>query len=259
MLWPWEQEFNKELELNEHIVRDKFGDFSDKSIRELTNTIPWDQKMETRAAFYASYDNSRWVIMEQAARHPDLFDFSSNDFYALFCWTPDCTVQFWVPPSFGGLSRDRIEGHPAHAGMSLLNYSHNPTQRYYPGQYKYVVVPLGMAGRSTSSRLLNLLTYCECVVLLITAHLQYHITARLVPWVHYVPLSASGADLPAKVRWLQQHDDLARQIAENGHNFGKSYLRLEDYLCYAATTMEALATVMANTTALEPFNPIKMF
>jgi len=35
--------------------------------------------------------------------------------------------------------------------------------------------------------------------------------------------------------------------------------RLEDYLCYAASTVEALGNVMEGTTALEPFTPIKMF
>ena len=35
--------------------------------------------------------------------------------------------------------------------------------------------------------------------------------------------------------------------------------RLEDYLCYAASTVEALGNVMEGTTALEPFNPINMF
>jgi hypothetical protein len=60
------------------------------------------------------------------------------------------------------------------------------------------------------------------------------------------------------VRWLQQNDRLARQIAENGHNFGLSYLRLEDYLCFAATAVGALGEVMANTTALEGFSPRKI-
>ena len=84
---------------------------------------------------------------------------------------------------------------------------------------------VGMAGMSTSSRLLYLLAHCECVVLLVTSHLQYFISPRLVPWVHYVPIAASGADVAAKVRYLQQHDNVAKQIAQNGYNFGQSYLR----------------------------------
>ena len=256
IVWPWEQEFTKEKELYQRIATQKFNDFSDESVRQATSTLAWDQKTDTRAAFYASYDVFRWVIMEQAARHPDLFDFSTNELFNIFCWTPECTYWNLEPAAFANFSRTPV-AEPEQSGVSLLPYVSEPPKHYNPGQYKYGVVPLGMGGMSTSSRLLYLLAHCECVVLLVSSHLQYHISARLVPWVHYVPLAASGADVAVKVRWLQQHDDLARQIAENGYNFGKSYLRYEDYLCFAASTAEALGVVMANTTALQPFSPRK--
>jgi hypothetical protein len=56
-----------------------------------------------------------------------------------------------------------------------------------------------MNGESTSSRLLTVLGYCDCVVLLVNSHLQFHISIRLKPWIHYVPLSSNGADVVAKV------------------------------------------------------------
>ena len=245
------------MAMNVFLQQHKGGDFSDEAIREKSQTLPWDQKTETRAALYASFDNSRWVVLEAASRNPDLIDLSLNAPYYLFCWTPECTVRGWDKEQMAALTPADLDA-PKVSGLSLMKYSYTPPRHYTPGHYKYVIVPQGMAGMSTSSRLLYLLSYCECVVLLMGGHLQYHISARLVPWVHYVPLSPSGAEVAAKVRWLQQHDALAKQIAENGHNFGKSYLRLEDYLCYAATTIEAVAEVMKNTTALHGFSPIKI-
>jgi hypothetical protein len=257
LVWPWEQEFYHEVDVYNALLSDKRGNFSHAAAREVTGTLAWDEKTETRAAFYASYDNFRWVIMEQAARHPDLFDFSTNELYAMFCWTPNCTTWASSIEEYRKLGTEQLVD-PPNSGTSLLHYMHEPTQHYKPGRYKYVVVPVGMGGSSTSSRLLYLLAHCECVVLLVSSHLQYHISGLLRPWVHYVPLSTSGADVAAKVRWLQQNDHLARQIAENGHNFGLSYLRLEDYLCFAATAVGALGEVMANTTALEGFSPRKI-
>jgi len=35
-----------------------------------------------------------------------------------------------------------------------------------------------------------------------------------------------------QVRYLQQHDELARQIAQNGHNFALSYLRYGDNIFF---------------------------
>ena len=41
----------------------------------------------------------------------------------------------------------------------------------------------------------------------------------------------------------------------NGRNFGASYLRLEDYYCYGASALMAVARVAAPS-ALVPFDPM---
>lgn len=92
------------------------------------------------------------------------------------------------------------------------------------------------------------------MILLQESEFRYHFSALLKPWVHYVPISYSTADATAKVEWLRAHDDLARKIAENGRNFARSHLRLEDYHCYIISLLEAAAAATANTTALKPFN-----
>ena len=142
-MWPWEQEFNKELDIYNKVMHERFGNFSQPVLREITGTVPWENKKNTRAAFYASFDNSRWVIMEVAARHPDLFEFSLNDIYMLFCWRSDCKVQGWAPQDYPKLRAEALLSEPTLPGYKLLNYTHNPPLHYNPNAYKYVVVPLG--------------------------------------------------------------------------------------------------------------------
>eukprot|EP00600_Ochromonadales_sp_CCMP1393_P004692 CAMPEP_0174958234 /NCGR_PEP_ID=MMETSP0004_2-20121128/2511_1 /TAXON_ID=420556 /ORGANISM="Ochromonas sp., Strain CCMP1393" /LENGTH=321 /DNA_ID=CAMNT_0016206425 /DNA_START=615 /DNA_END=1580 /DNA_ORIENTATION=- len=257
IVWPWEQEFYKELSVYDEIRRRYGSKFNADNMRKATSTKEWKDKTN-KAAFYTSYDKIRWGLMEQASRHPDLFEYAMSEPLFTTCWSPHCTREGWTPSQLYGMSQAERNKSSLLAGASLGPYVHKPPAHYKPGHFKYVIVPPGMMGLSTSGRLLSVLGHCECVVLLQAINLQYHITARLQPWVHYVPLSSSGADVAAKVRWLQEHDDLAQQIAQNGYNFGLSYLRLEDYLCYTANVLEAFATVMQGTgsTALQPAKPI---
>jgi hypothetical protein len=52
------------------------------------------------------------------------------------------------------------------------------------------------------------------------------------------PLSFTEADIVDKIKWLIAHDHIAKKITKNAENFGKSYLRLEDYYCYVATALD---------------------
>ena len=83
---------------------------------------------------------------------------------------------------------------------------------------------------------------------------SYHFSARLQPWVHYVPLTYSAADLTEKIEWLIAHDEAAQRIARNARAFGDSYLRLEDTLCYVASALEAVGEVTGKRDANVPFN-----
>ncbi len=105
----------------------------------------------------------------------------------------------WTPTEIMNISDEEISKSTSSGLPRLANLRNQKLDRYTPGRYKYVIVPNGLAGRSTSSRLLSVLGYCECVVLLVNSHLQFHISIRLKPWIHYVPLSSNGADVVAKV------------------------------------------------------------
>ena len=107
--------------------------------------------------------------------------------------------------------------------------------------------------RSSTGRLSRMLAHSGAVVLLPQSPFLYHFSARLLPWVHYVPITFSSADLIEKIEWLQQHDDMAQQLAINARNFGKSYLRMEDYYCYTAAALRLVADIEENTNLTQPF------
>ena len=60
------------------------------------------------------------------------------------------------------------------------------------------------------------------------------------------------------MEWLKRNDHLARRIARNAQNFALSYLRLEDYLCYAAGSLRLLHDLEKTTDVLEGFSPVKI-
>ena len=111
-----------------------------------------------------------------------------------------------------------------------------------------------LAGNSGADRLATFFAHSGSVVLLQETDYLTHFTSRLKPWIHYVPIAFNAADLVEKVLWLKAHDNIARRIAKNGWVFGKSYLRLEDYYCYAAAAMENIASIEVGSDALQHFN-----
>lgn len=96
------------------------------------------------------------------------------------------------------------------------------------------------------------------VILLQHNEFEYHFSGRLKPWVHYVPLTYSAADIVNKIEWLKKNDGMAQQLAANARNFGLSYLRLEDQYCYAATALETFGKIFRDSSALKPFSPTEI-
>jgi len=151
---------------------------------------------------------------------------------------------------------ERLKKQPPGYASNMIDVCAKKQPAYHRGGYKYNVVPLSGKALSTSGRLAHLLAHSGSVILLVSSQFTYHFSARLQPWVHYVPISYSMADLKEKVRWLQENDDLARQIAENARAFARSYLRMEDYYCFAAAAMDAAAKAPKSEDALKPSHPV---
>eukprot|EP01038_Epipyxis_sp_PR26KG_P013578 gene13578-18221_t len=215
----------------------------------------WDNRT-SKAAFFSSYSNIRHILYDQAVMRPDLFDVSLGVglSHKINSWSPLRKNEYIStrddPPYSQNMSARIGEGE---------YIKHLAGKRSYnPKHYKYVAVLLGLGGSATAARLGDLLAHSGSVILLQVNSFEYHFSARLEPWVHYVPITFSTSDIIEKVEWLKMNDDKAKQIARNAHAFGQSYLRLEDLYCYAATAVETLANLMQGTDACAPFSPHKL-
>lgn len=84
-------------------------------------------------------------------------------------------------------------------------------------------------GNSFSGRFYTLLG-CRSVVLKQTIFREWH-DERLLPWVHYVPVSIPMDELPETMRFLALTEDgskRAKQIADNGREWQSKALRKQD-------------------------------
>ena len=61
-----------------------------------------------------------------------------------------------------------------------------------------------------------------------------HFYSQLQPGKHYIPFRADLSDLLDKIRWAQENDEEARQIAENARSFSEENLMPREILCYHA-------------------------
>lgn len=84
-------------------------------------------------------------------------------------------------------------------------------------------------GNSFTERFYRLLK-SQSTVLKMTMFQEWH-DDRLVPWVHYVPISLEMKELPETLRFLADTErgrGIARKIAEQGSIRAKKVLREED-------------------------------
>ena len=244
--WPFYEGWRDEKLLLLEAYEKKIDFSNEKDWEQLMNQKPWPLKIQ-KAAFFARFDENRHLMFEVARVHPSLFDLSTS-FFPQEIQPIDPTLENAATTADYNASFNSFPFGAA-AGVNAIPRS----IAYNPSDYKYVIVPMGMQAMSTSGRIFSLLARSRSVVLLQGGPFTYHFSARMQPWVHYVPLSASGAEIAEVVSWLREHDDMAKQIAENGYNLGRSYLRLEDYYCYGASVLYELGELEKNSTVLEPF------
>lgn len=265
LAWPWKESHEKALELYKslnpsHVQGESHSTSVGAKYEEATRQLPWPQRKH-KAAFFATWDDHRQVFYDQARLHPELLEarFNILPFHSIRPTNPASNESVLTINTLKTTSKTQLnEARDLPPGYSLPLLTIAEEMHYVPGHYKYIVTLLGLEARSTSGRLAQLLAHSGAVVLLAKSPFFYHFSARLQPWVHYVPISYSGADIVEKVEWLQSHDVLAQRIAENARNFGQSFLRLEDYYCYAATSLATLAEVMEGSDVLEPFSNATM-
>ncbi|EMD64803.1 glycosyltransferase family 90 protein [Bipolaris sorokiniana ND90Pr] len=100
-------------------------------------------------------------------------------------------------------------------------------------------------GNSFSGRFYTLLR-SRSVVLKQTALREWH-DERLIPWVHFIPISLSMDELPEVMRYMTTHEDgkrRAKEIADAGREWHGRVLRKEDFTIYLYRLMLELARIM---------------
>ncbi|KAJ8920943.1 hypothetical protein NQ315_015736 [Exocentrus adspersus] len=75
----------------------------------------------------------------------------------------------------------------------------------------------------------------------------------LKPWIHYIPVesNASKQKMRELIEFAVQHDDLAREIAENGYNVIWNNLRMKDVSCYWNKLLKRYAKLLTYKPVLD--------
>jgi hypothetical protein len=264
MPWPWDEEYMSAAEMVARAAAaaaEQGGSSKNMSIDEAVDVHlvrsqkPWHERVP-KAAFFAGYHLLRHMVYDQAVKRPDLIVaplLMRNNTDRMKPWHPLSQETIFVKTDAAAAAAANPEmDHPGY-----LQYIQNLTSDsvgWSGGHFKYIVV-IGYE-LSTTGRLAHALATSGAVILLATTPFRYRFSSRLLPWVHYVPLSYGSADLIEKLEWLMKNDDQAQQIARNAAAFGKSYLRLEDELCYAMTALETVAEAEKDSDILLPFDNI---
>ena len=111
------------------------------------NHIKWEKRY-SKAAFYASYDQTRRLIFDQASLRPDLYDVAYTYLYGLHKISPFHMLsdEDFLP----NIDRNTYRDYRNHTGFNqpILQFLGHKT--YHPYQYKFIIVPGGSGLMSTS-------------------------------------------------------------------------------------------------------------
>ncbi|GFZ43509.1 hypothetical protein JCM24511_01229 [Saitozyma sp. JCM 24511] len=117
-------------------------------------------------------------------------------------------------------------------------------------QYKYL---LDLDGNGWSARFKRLMS-TNSVVLKSTIFPEWY-QDRIQPWIHYVPIKADLTDLYDVLAFFREgHDDLAKEIADEGKVWSKSFWRKEDMVSYQFRLFLEYARLMAPNRELASYD-----
>uniref|UniRef100_A0AAG5CQ80 Glycosyl transferase CAP10 domain-containing protein n=1 Tax=Anopheles atroparvus TaxID=41427 RepID=A0AAG5CQ80_ANOAO len=172
-----------------------------KSITDAAAKMPWERK-ESKAFFRGSRtSDERDALVLLSRAQPSLVDaqYTKN--------------QAWKSP------QDTLNEEPARE-VSLEDHCN----------YRFL---FNFRGVAASFRFKHLFL-CHSLVFHVGDEWQEFFYPSLKPWVHYVPVPVQNSpdELEALIRFFQEHDDLARGIAERGYEQIWNHLRMKDVECY---------------------------
>jgi len=218
------------------------------------NHNDWNSRL-SKAVFYGSLTVVRQIFFDISNKRPDLIDAKWINGRYTVPWNPNSKETRFEDQDIR-FSNYTIDDKPAEIGTlkNLLKNRLSEREEYDFTKYKFVVVLTGLDGRATADRLPTLLAHSGSVVLIQEHEFAYTFSSFLKPWVHYVPLTYTTADIINKIEFLIAHDHIAKRLAVNARNFGVSHLRFEDYMCYVASALHAISNITSTFDANIPFN-----
>ncbi|XP_065366244.1 O-glucosyltransferase rumi homolog [Calliphora vicina] len=97
-------------------------------------------------------------------------------------------------------------------------------------RYKYL---FNFRGVAASFRFKHLFL-CKSLVFHVGDEWLEFFYPSMKPWIHYVPLQKypTEKDIEDILEFFEEHDDVAREIANNGYEFIRNHLRMHDIECY---------------------------
>lgn len=116
--------------------------------------------------------------------------------------------------------------------------------------YQYLFNYRGVAA---SFRLKHLFL-CRSLVLHVGSDWEEFFYPSLVPWLHYVPVPAEAdqQEILGLLHFLQEHEPLARRIAEAGSSLVAAHLTLEDVSCYWTALLTQYAALLTFPVTRDP-------
>lgn len=73
-----------------------------------------------------------------------------------------------------------------------------------------------------------------------------HFYMDLKPFVHYVPVESDLSDLVEKIKWAQQNDEKAKEIAKNGQQFANEQISPLQVYCYHAHVLNEFSKIISS-------------
>ncbi|XP_037805322.1 O-glucosyltransferase rumi homolog [Lucilia sericata] len=109
-------------------------------------------------------------------------------------------------------------------------------------RYKYL---FNFRGVAASFRFKHLFL-CKSLVFHVGDEWLEFFYPSMKPWIHYVPLKKypNEKDIEDILKFFQEHDDLAREIANNGFEFISQHLRMQDVECYWRRLLKNYAKIL---------------
>lgn len=109
-------------------------------------------------------------------------------------------------------------------------------------KYKYLY---NFRGVAASFRFKHILL-CKSLVFHVGNEWMEFFYPALKPWIHYVPVEANATKekLEELLDFIIKHDDIAKEIAENGYNVIWNNLKLSDVTCYWRKLLKKYAALL---------------